>query len=81
MLIVSASDSFNNALTDLLPITDYWPVSTVKSTAAARRAMLERVYDLIVVNTPLPDEYGSHFAIAEGKLYLLDEAEGVFRPV
>ena len=25
--------------------------------------------------------HGSHFAIAEGKLYLLDEAEGVFRPV
>ncbi len=63
VLIVSASDSFNNALTDMLPITDYWPVSTVKSTAAARRAMLERVYDLVVVNTPLPDEYGSRFAI------------------
>jgi carbonic anhydrase len=25
--------------------------------------------------------HGSHFAIAEGKLYLLDEAEEVFRPV
>ena len=25
--------------------------------------------------------HGTHFAIAEGKLYLLDEAEGVFRPV
>ena len=49
VLIVSASDSFNNALTDLLPITDYWPVATVKSTAAARRA--------------LPDEFGSRFAI------------------
>ena len=42
VLIVSASDSFNNALTDLLPITDYWPVATVKSTAAARRALAER---------------------------------------
>jgi carbonic anhydrase len=25
--------------------------------------------------------HGCHFSIAEGKLYLLDEAEGVFRPV
>jgi len=25
--------------------------------------------------------HGTHFAIAEGKLYLLDEAEAVFRPV
>jgi carbonic anhydrase len=24
--------------------------------------------------------HGSHFSIAEGKLYLLDEAEGIFRP-
>ena len=63
VLIVSASDSFNNALTDLLPITDYWPVATVKSTAAARRALAEREYDIIVVNTPLPDEFGSRFAI------------------
>lgn len=63
VLIVSASDSFNNALTYLLPITDYWPVATVKSTAAARRALAEREYDIIVVNTPLPDEFGSRFAI------------------
>ena len=40
VLIVSASDSFNNALTDLLPITDYWPVATVKTSAtSARRRM------------------------------------------
>ena len=63
VLIVSASDSFNNALTDLLPITDYWPVATVKSPAAARRALAEREYDIPVVNTPLPDEFGSRFAI------------------
>jgi carbonic anhydrase len=25
--------------------------------------------------------HGAHFAIAEGQLYLLDEAEGSFRPV
>jgi len=25
--------------------------------------------------------HGAHFAIAEGRLYLLDEAEGSFRPV
>ena len=29
VLIVSASDSFNTALTGLLPPTDYWPVEIV----------------------------------------------------
>jgi two-component system, response regulator PdtaR len=63
VLIVSASDSFNNALTNLLPMTDYWPVSTVKNASSARRAVMEREYDIVVVNTPLPDEFGSKFAI------------------
>ena len=63
VLIVSASDSFNTALTGLLPPTDYWPVEIVKSAAAARRSILGREYDLVIVNTPLPDEFGSRFAI------------------
>ena len=63
VLIVSASDSFNTALTGLLPPTDYWPVGIVKSAAAARRSILGREYDLVIVNTPLPDEFGSRFAI------------------
>jgi carbonic anhydrase len=25
--------------------------------------------------------HGAHFSIAEGRLYVLDEAEGTFRPV
>ena len=34
VLVVSASASFNRAAGDLLPMTDYWPVTFVKSVAA-----------------------------------------------
>ncbi|MFW2551501.1 hypothetical protein, partial [Klebsiella pneumoniae] len=44
-------------------MTDYWPVSTVDSVAAARRALLERSYDLVIINAPLPDDFGSRLAI------------------
>ena len=42
VLLVSAAQSFNNSIMNLLPMTDYWPLNTVDSVAAARRALLER---------------------------------------
>ena len=63
VLLVSAAQSFNNSIMNLLPMTDYWPVNKVDSVAAARRALLERSYDIVIVNTPLPDDFGSRLAI------------------
>lgn len=63
VLLVSAAQSFNSSIMNLLPMTDYWPVNTVDSVAAARRAMLERSYDIVIINAPLPDDFGSRLAI------------------
>ena len=63
VLLVSAGEKFNAALLALLPMTDYWPVTTVKSAAEGRRALLNRAYDIILVNSPLPDEFGSRLAV------------------
>lgn len=63
VLLVSAAQSFNSSILNLLPMTDYWPVNTVDSVAAARRAMLERSYDIVIINAPLPDDFGSRLAI------------------
>lgn len=63
VLLVSAAQSFNSTIMNLLPMTDYWPVNTVDSVAAARRAMLERSYDIVIINAPLPDDFGSRLAI------------------
>ena len=63
VLLVSAAQNFNSSIMNLLPMTDYWPVNTVDSVAAARRALLERSYDMVIINAPLPDDFGSRLAI------------------
>ena len=63
VLIVSASEKFSDATRALLPPTDYWPVDTARSAGEARRAMLESAYDLVLIQTPLRDEFGSRLAV------------------
>ena len=63
VLIVSSSAKFNDSLMKLLPGTRYGPVITVGDVAAARRCMLERSFDIVVINTPLPDDFGTELAL------------------
>ena len=63
VLIVSSSVKFCDALRMQLPGSVYWPVDVEANASAARRALLGRVYDLILINTPLTDEFGTQFAI------------------
>lgn len=61
VLIVSSSEKFDAVVRQL--IQGYVMVDSRKSTAMARRCILERYYDLVVINAPLPDESGEQFAI------------------
>ena len=61
VLIVSASEKFNQALPELFPVTSYSPVNVVQSVSAAKRELSERDFDFIIVNSPLPDENGVRF--------------------
>ena len=63
VLIVSASEKFNEAARALLPSTDYFPVDTARSAGEARRALLEAAFDLVLIQTPLRDEFGSRLAM------------------
>ena len=63
VLIVSASEKLNIALSDLLPESHYQPIRTVSSISAAGRAWSERSYDFVIINSPLPDDTGIRFAI------------------
>ena len=63
VLIVSASDTFNSSLTPLLPEFKFEPIRVESSVNAARRALSDRDYDFIVINSPLPDDAGVRFAI------------------
>lgn len=63
ILIVSASESFNTSLQDLLCDSRFSPLRIENSIASARRALLERSYDLVLINAPLPDDVGTRFSI------------------
>lgn len=63
ILIVSATDSFTSAFTDLLPEARYCPVDTVTSISVAKRVLAEKTYDFVIINAPLPDDAGTRFAI------------------
>ena len=63
VLLVSASEKFNAATMALLPGTDYWPVVTARSVSEAKRRLLEQEFDIVLINAPLPDDFGMHLAI------------------
>lgn len=73
VLLVSASEKFNQSLCALLPETMFSPVVTVGSEGAARRMLLERRFDLLLINAPLPDAFGTRLAqtVAESDVGIL----------
>lgn len=63
VLIVSSSEKITSSLTSLLRTTSHDPVVKVSCVAAAKRAMTDRRYDLVIINSPLTDDTGTQFAI------------------
>ena len=66
VLIVSAAEGFNDALSALLPTSKYSPTNFVSNISAAERALAERAFDFVIINSPLPDDIGTRFAIDTG---------------
>ena len=63
VLIVSASEKFNQALPEVFPVSTFSPLNTVSDISAAKRAISERDFDFLIINSPLPDDTGIRFAI------------------
>lgn len=63
VLIVSAAEGFNDALSALLPNSKYSPTHFVSNISAAKRTLAERAFDFVIINSPLPDDVGTRFAI------------------
>lgn len=63
ILIVSAADNFNSSLKELLSESKYSPVCIAASISEAKREILERSYDFVLINSPLPDDNGTKFSI------------------
>lgn len=63
VLLVSSSEKFNTSLLELFPDFRYSPIRIESSISSAKRAVADREYDLIVINSPLPDDDGLHFSM------------------
>lgn len=63
VLIVSASKSFTDSVLAFLPEGTYSPIAYAYSINEAQRKIADRFYDLLIINTPMPDDFGTKFAI------------------
>jgi len=63
VLVVSASEKLNQALPEIFSIPVFSPVQFVSNISAAKRAVAERDFDMVIVNSPLPDDAGIRFAV------------------
>ena len=63
VLTVSSSLKFNESIRGLLPESRYFPVMVMRDAASARRELLEQSYDLVIINAPLTDEFGTRLAL------------------
>ena len=57
-LIVSAGEKGQAVLRDMLSASRFDRVTTVSNGSDARRALISQGYELVVINTPLTDEFG-----------------------
>lgn len=63
ILLISSGEKGIAAITGLLGQNDFSPVSTVKNAGEARRLLSVQNFDIIIINTPLTDEFGTELAL------------------
>lgn len=63
VLIVSSGPKVGALLTELLPPASFSPICTVPTAGEARRMLVDRRFDIAVINTPLPDDFGTQLAV------------------
>lgn len=63
VLIVSSNRQVYDSISDFLPPNEFDSAAYASSAGEARRILLDSDFDIVIVNTPLPDEFGLDFAI------------------
>ena len=63
-LIVSSSEKGLDLISQLLNANTKTTVTSAKSSSEARRLLNTAEYDIVVINSPLPDELGDNLAVA-----------------
>lgn len=63
VLVVSSRDQFDSYIADTMPSGMNMTADIKRNASAARRLLLEREYDIIIINMPLSDETGIELAL------------------
>lgn len=63
VLIVSGSDKGSQSLSQFFPTRDFSPIVLTNNASDAKRKIAEEGFNLVLVNTPLNDEFGTDFAV------------------
>lgn len=69
MLVVSKSMKMTELLRETMPMVHYQKLTAVKTAGEAKRLLLSVDYDIVVINTPLEDDYGIISAIDISRQY------------
>ncbi len=63
VLVISKSSQMTDLLIDTLPASQYHPINHVATVGEAKRTLLRNRYDIVVINTPLADDFGVQTAL------------------
>ncbi len=63
VLVVSASQKITDLFNELLSSEEFSPIVSATNCGEAKRALISTEYDIIVINAPLADEFGSDFSL------------------
>ncbi len=63
ILLICAEGKFNNMIDSYLPYNEYYPVRKIHDINAARRELLERAYDIIIINWAASDNDAKKLAL------------------
>ena len=63
VLVAGANDKLGESIAALLPKNEYEPPGFAASVGEIRHLALESTMDLVVLNTPLKDEFGTRLAL------------------
>ena len=63
VLVISQSLQMSDLLLSTLPATQYSPIVPVTTIGEAQRKLVDESFDILVINTPLADDFGVQAAI------------------
>ena len=63
VLIVSGGNKLFEYFSSLLPPADFSPITKAGSAGEAKRVLLQTGAEIVIIDTPLPDEFGVNFAL------------------